>query len=119
MEDRLDHHGVKMKFDDLIQYKALHLEYVTSGASADFLLEGVSPEEKKKHLRNVCALISVDLFERLENTCNLLDISKRQFIEASLVECLNRANEQVLQCEEIMGNAYEATQAHAQLKEVK
>ena len=108
-----------MKFDDLIQYKALHLDYVTSGASSDFLLEGVSAEEKKKHLRNVCALISVALFDRLEETCNLLEISKRQFIEAALVECLDRAQDRLSKCDEMMGNAYEATQSHAQLKEVK
>jgi hypothetical protein len=83
-----------MSFDKLIQFKALSHIY---GSGADLLEKIVNPnnleETEKVKMRNVCALISVELFDRLENTCNLLELSKRQFIEASLIEALDRANQ--------------------------
>lgn len=83
-----------MSFDKLIQFKALSQIY---GNSADMLEKIVNPnnleETEKVKMRNVCALISVQLFDRLEQTCGLLDLSKRQFIEASLIEALDRADE--------------------------
>lgn len=101
-----------MNFDDLIQYKALHRQYTISGGMPDFLIEAVSAEDKKKHLRNVCALISVDLFEQLEHTCGILEITKRQFIEAALKECLAKAAPKVLETEEAFADAYAANQDH-------
>lgn len=118
MEATVNNHGLKMKFDDLIQYKALHFDYVSSGANAEIFYEGFSAEEKKKHFRNVCALISIPLFDRLENTCGFLDISKRQFIEAALIECLDKAESRVSQCEEMLVSATLARQEKSSVKEV-
>ena len=102
-----------MNFDDLIQYKSLHRQYIMSGASVpDMMLDGLPPDEKKKHLRNVCALIGTDLFEQLEHTCSILEITKRQFIEAALVECLAKAAPKVLETEEAFADAYAASQEH-------
>jgi hypothetical protein len=100
----------QMKFDDLIQYKALHRQYTISGALPDMIYEGLPAEDKKKHLRNVCALISVDLFDQLEHTCAILEITKRQFIEAALVECLAKASPKVTETEEAFADAYAAAQ---------
>jgi hypothetical protein len=87
-----------MSFDKLIQFKALSQIY---GNGADLLEKMVNPnnleETEKVKMRNVCALISVQLFDRLEKTCALLELSKRQFIEASLIEALDRADEIVQQ----------------------
>ncbi len=69
-----------MNFDQLIQYKALHRQYTISGALPDMLVESVSAEDKKKHLRKVCALISVDQIDSLQHTSGILEITKRQFI---------------------------------------
>ena len=99
-----------MNFNDLIQYKALHRQYSISGATPDSVLDSVPAEDKKKHLRNVCALISVDLFEQLEHTCGILEITKRQFIEAALIECLAKAAPKVTETEEAFADAYAAAQ---------
>jgi hypothetical protein len=99
-----------MNFDDLIQYKALHRQYTISGSLPDSLLDSVPAEDKKKHLRNVCALISVDLFDQLEHTCGILEITKRQFIEAALMECLTKAAPKVTETEEFFAGAYASTQ---------
>ena len=43
-------------------------------------------DEAKASLRNICALITPELFQRVENLCSLLDLSKREFVEDALVE---------------------------------
>jgi hypothetical protein len=79
-----------MNFDDLIRFKALHLKFVASGSNvAELLADG-----KMEHtipMKNVCAMITQELFDDLTNTCGLLDISKRTFIEAAIVEALAKA----------------------------
>jgi hypothetical protein len=108
--DSLNPMEYKMNFDQLIQYKALHRQYTISGALPDALVEAVSHDGNKAHVRNVCALISVDLFEQLEHTCGILAITKRQFIEAALVECLAKAAPKVIETEEAFADAYAAAQ---------
>lgn len=44
-------------------------------------------------VKNMCAKVSSHLVERLDETCNLLDISKRKFIETAVIEALNRADQ--------------------------
>ena len=99
-----------MNFDQLIQYKALDRQYTINGTLPDSILEGLSVEDKKKHLRNVCALISTHLFDELEHTCGILGITKRQFIEAAIGECLTKAAPLVTQTEEAFADAYAAAQ---------
>jgi hypothetical protein len=79
-----------MTFDDLIRYKALHLKYVSSGANVMELL--ATKLEHSVPMKNVCAMISQELFDDLTGTCALLDISKRTFIEAAIIEALAKAN---------------------------
>ena len=78
-----------MNFDHLIQYKALDRIHSLSGSD---LVDRVSlPDDQKVQMKNVCALIHVSLFEELETMCGLLGLSKRQFIEACLVDGLAKA----------------------------
>lgn len=77
-----------MTFDDLIRFKALNLKYIASGANLAEVLIGKT--ENTVPMKNVCALIAQDLFDDLTNTCNLLDISKRSFIEAAIIEALSK-----------------------------
>ena len=81
-----------MSFDKLIQYKALDRIYGVN--DPDFLLSMAvdqQPAMIEKQMRNVCALIAVELFDELESMCSLLDITKRRFIEAAISEALDRA----------------------------
>lgn len=81
-----------MSFHKLLQFKALHQVYGTSGAEfTDTLLKEPGMAEKSQ-LRNVCALIHVDLFNDLESICGLLDLSKRRFIEGAIIEAIALAN---------------------------
>lgn len=82
-----------MSFHQKIQYHALHLMYgVNGGKIAESMLAADPTLAEKIKLRNVCALIPNDLFERLESTCGLLDISKREFIQSAIEEALDLAD---------------------------
>jgi hypothetical protein len=79
-----------MTFDELIRYKALHLKYVSDNQG---LMDMIALDEVEHNIpmKNVCAMVSQQLFDSLTNTCSLLDISKRTFIEGALIEALNKA----------------------------
>jgi hypothetical protein len=92
MSAQLTTYGKIMTFDELIRYKALHLKYITANSG---LMDMVAADELSHNIpmKNVCALITQELFDDLTNTCSLLDISKRSFIEAALIDALGRAEE--------------------------
>lgn len=85
-----------MSFDKYVQYKALDRLYSTQN---DGFLEMAlrsgdegTQDMIKAEMKNVCALIHKSLFDQLESTCGLLEISKRKFIEMALIEMLERAD---------------------------
>jgi hypothetical protein len=85
-----------MNFDQYILYRALntkaHLEgEAFNSETKDRFLEK-EVEKQSLEFKTVCAPISIELFTRLSTTLNLLDISKRTFIEAALIEALNKAD---------------------------
>ena len=79
-----------------IQLQALKLKATIEGSHPsliDAILENPANKEGlKKEFRNVCALISVNQFEALEELCNLLDLSKREVISMALNDFIPRAN---------------------------
>lgn len=82
-----------MSFHQFIQYKALDRMY--SAGNSKFFETVIASDPafaEKNKMRNVCALIHTELFDRLENTCAYLDISKREFIESAVIEALNMAD---------------------------
>jgi len=44
-------------------------------------------------LKNVCAKVSVQLSDEIDQIVGLLDISKRQFLELAFVEAVNKARQ--------------------------
>ena len=71
-----------------IQFKALQLKMTVEGSSPslfDAVLENpVNAEALKSDFRNVCALIHQMQFQRLEEVCDLLGLSKRSVIVMAL-----------------------------------
>jgi hypothetical protein len=47
--------------------------------------------EGKPEIKNLCAKLHVSLVDRLDVVCTFLDISKREFVERSLIESLEVA----------------------------
>jgi hypothetical protein len=101
-----------MTLDEVIRYKALHLKYVSGNQGlTDMLAEGKF--EHNVPMKNVCAMVTHALFDDLTATCALLDISKRLFIEAALVEALQKA-ENILEQEGL--HDYLAAKANGSLQ---
>lgn len=83
-----------MKFNELIKLKALQLKSDNSGQSTSELVESQMelPEVTEQlKLRQVCAMVSPQLFAELEGTCELLGISKRRFVEGALIDAIDAA----------------------------
>lgn len=82
-----------MSLHQKLQYRALHHMYGMSGNKiAESMLAADPALAEKVKMRNVCALIPNDLFDRLEGTCAFLDLSKREFIQAAIEEALDLAD---------------------------
>lgn len=81
--------------EELFLYKTL--SHKMRGADTFDFLEraGVTTKnaEFEAMTKNVCAKLSVELADKLDQMCSFLDISKRKFIEAAIVEALNKADE--------------------------
>ena len=91
------------EFDQYMQHKVLSFKYST--ANSPDKLVGVATVDDGKggqrpakledfyEVKNVCAKLHVKLVERLDNTLNLLEMSKREFIELALIEAMNRVDD--------------------------
>jgi hypothetical protein len=83
-----------MKFDQYIQYRALNMKALVEGRAYNSQFVDLLEKDMASLplVKTVCAPISVQLFERMNETLGLLDISKRTFIEAAIIEALNKAD---------------------------
>lgn len=85
-----------MNFKQLIQLKSLETvrSLTGSGEIVDAMLKQSGESmEKSGQMRNVCALITNDLFNELESFTNFIGVSKRQFIESAIIKSLEDAKE--------------------------
>lgn len=102
-------------FDQFIKYRALRFKFDSLGSltlgdleshiESNTLLKsddgqtarGTSLEEALPQLRikNVCAKLSGDLVDRLDNSLGILGMNKRDFIEMALVEALDRVDQEL------------------------
>ncbi|MFQ6202804.1 hypothetical protein ACLMK3_10750 [Streptococcus anginosus] len=104
-----------MTFDDLIRFKALNLKYISSGSNIlDLMDKGSITAEIP--MKNVCAMITQQLFDDLTNICGLLDISKRQFIESAIIEALKKA-QSIMDAEGLEDYLVQRTQEREQSRE--
>ena len=77
-------------FQQFLQYKALAFKFGLQ--NSDLVDAAVASGQVSIPLRNVCAKLTVELAERLDQTCINLDVSKRQFIERALIEAMDQAD---------------------------
>jgi hypothetical protein len=84
--------SVMMKFDELVQLQVLKRKSSGRGPLLEHFIEnaGDAPE-----LRQMCAKVSQALYTRLEEACVLLDLTKREFIEAAVGDALDRAEDSI------------------------
>ena len=87
---------MRSKIDSLVTEKALSL---VNRASTDVFLDAVIGDQdlslqtsEPLPLKNVCAKVSVQLSEEIDKVCDLLDISKRRFLEAAFIDAVEKAH---------------------------
>lgn len=81
-----------MDFDELVQLQVLKLKAQQRGKGP--LLEHVIEHAGDvPELRQMCAKVSSVMYDDLEQVCGLLDMSKREFIEAAVSDALTRAHQ--------------------------
>jgi hypothetical protein len=80
----------KTHFEEYLTFRTLAHKFDDSGRITDMVLN--DPEnEGKPEIKNLCAKLHVSLVDRLDVVCTFLDISKREFVERSLIESLEVA----------------------------
>lgn len=91
-------------FNEYMHYKVLELKFKTvQGEHLSKSLESlIEAEAISVPLKNVCAKLSVELSDRLDNVTGLLNMSKREFIEMSLIQALDHA-EHMIECVDALG----------------
>lgn len=77
---------------ELLMYKALHFKQ-SNDSTTDVILDHFVAQNENSvgqlELKNVCAKVSVELADELDNACNLLGLSKRRFIESAIINALD------------------------------
>lgn len=81
------------QFDQYIQYKALDFKFSGTSFPDSFMDAVLEDPDNKVPIKNVCAKLHVELSNKLDDTVNKLDMSKRKFIELALIQAIGRAEQ--------------------------
>ena len=82
---------MRSPIDALVTDKSLAL--ISTSGNRDFLdlvLDGTI--DANLPLKNVCAKVSSELSDEIDKVCDLLNISKRRFLEAAFIEAVQKAH---------------------------
>ena len=77
-------------FNEFMHYRVLAFKYsLRNDELSDKIINEAGDQIP---LRNVCAKLSVELVDRLDNALGVLSMSKRQFIEMAIIEALDEVD---------------------------
>lgn len=84
-----------MNTNDTLLLQALKLKQLSTGSSlpgdpVEQIALG-NPDFIKDKMRNICAFVSVEMFGEVDEICQILSLSKRQFVEMALIDLLEKA----------------------------
>lgn len=100
---------MKSYFEKKLALQSLRFSVDSSSKLLDMMLDDPQESEKLKgKFKNVCAMISQPLTERLEHTLDILDMSKREFLEGAIIDALDKA-ELIMQ----ENGVYDSMQSHS------
>ena len=83
-----------MNSSETIRLQVLKLKELnqnSNSALVDTVL-AQNPEAAKESFRNICALISPQLFNQVEQAASMLDISKRLVVEMALIDLMAKVD---------------------------
>lgn len=88
-----------MKTHEILTLQALKFKQDLLNGNSD-LPEGApewmaNVDPGADNTRNICALISIPLFEEIERFSNVLSMSKRRFVELALRDLAEKANQAI------------------------
>jgi len=78
-------------FKEFLQYRALDFKYTSQNLELTEAVLASQPDALP--LRNVCAKLSIELAEEIDQVCSTLGISKRLFIQNALIEACAQAKQ--------------------------
>lgn len=81
---------MSMTTKEILMLKTLQFKETHTGGQLGEALLDHALEKQPEAARNICAMISVPLFNDIETYCSLLDISKRRFVEMALQDLLEK-----------------------------
>jgi hypothetical protein len=80
-----------MNLEETLRLKALKLKQLSEGGDfSDVILDQLVKDSPET--RNICAHISVPLFDEVDNLCSLFEMSKRRFVEMALTDAIAKAH---------------------------
>lgn len=88
----------RTQIDSLVTLKSLELVTSTSGINDGITNLLLDDPQFHALTKNVCAKFSVELSDRIDNVCGLLGISKRRFMEAAVIDALEKSS-QIMEAE--------------------
>lgn len=83
-----------MKLDEVIQLQLLKLKATSSGRGgiAGRVIDQAI-EAGQVDMKQMCAKVTPQLFDAMKQTCSMLDMSQREFIEAAVLDAITRAEQ--------------------------
>lgn len=78
-----------MNLDETLRLHALKLK---AGHSNSRLVEMALESADPAQIKQMCAKVSVQLSDEIDQVCGLLDIPKRAFIELACIDALEKAH---------------------------
>lgn len=81
----------RTQFEEMILAKAYSLKSSLANNDVLDILDKSGQLSELPNLKNVCAKVSTELSDQLDEVCGVLSISKRRFIESALIEALKTA----------------------------
>jgi hypothetical protein len=89
----------KMKTNEILTLQALKFKKELLAGASDLPSDApawmANAEPGGDNIRNICALISIPLFDEVERLCGVLRMSKRRFVELALRDFAEKANQTI------------------------
>lgn len=77
--------------EEFLTYKALAFKFDRYGSQ--MIEHAIESGQEDIPVKNMCAKVSPQLIERLDEVCSLLDVSKRRFIEVAVSSAIHDAEQ--------------------------
>lgn len=84
---------MRSKLDALVTKQSLAFVHAYDEILENTLEDPEARLAAKSEIRNVCAHVSKELAEEINQVCKFLDIKKRAFLEAAFIDAVERAHQ--------------------------